>query len=98
MSDWPKHPDGSPMKYGEMPPDQRRAQWKAAAARAKERFTLVFAGDLTTFDANPHTTDTPFGCPIASALGDKLAECDGLEEQVSELDGKLGEAWSKYGF
>lgn len=35
MIDWPKHPDGRNMKMGEMTPEQRRAQWKAAAERFK---------------------------------------------------------------
>ena len=35
MTDWPKHPDGQNMKMGEMTPEQRREQWKAAVARVK---------------------------------------------------------------
>jgi hypothetical protein len=63
----------------------------------KQFFTLVFEGDLTKFPTNPLLTDTPFGQPVASALGDALAEREKLEEEISELNGKLGEAWGKYG-
>jgi hypothetical protein len=45
-------------------------------------FTLVFEGDLTKFDGNPLKTSTAFGRPIASALGDKLAENDDLETRL----------------
>lgn len=39
---WPTHPDGRPMKMGEMTPEQRRAQWVAAARRVKR--SLIAAG------------------------------------------------------
>jgi hypothetical protein len=35
---WPKHPDGRNNKMGEMTADERRAQWKAAGARAEQYF------------------------------------------------------------
>ena len=34
MTNWPNHPDGSPMSLGEMSPAQRREQIKAAAKKA----------------------------------------------------------------
>lgn len=34
---WPKRPDGSNMTMGEMTPEQRRAQWKAAVLRVKAK-------------------------------------------------------------
>lgn len=34
---WPTRPDGSNMTMGEMTPEQRRAQWKAAAIRWRAR-------------------------------------------------------------
>jgi hypothetical protein len=37
-STWPKHPDGRNKKMGEMTADERRAQWKGAADRAKAYF------------------------------------------------------------
>lgn len=35
---WPTHPDGRPKKMGEMTSEERRACWKAAAARTQEWF------------------------------------------------------------
>nr|WP_280971514.1 hypothetical protein [Cupriavidus gilardii]WDE72654.1 hypothetical protein [Cupriavidus gilardii] len=32
--EWPTHPDGRPKKIGEMTPEQRREQFKAAAQQA----------------------------------------------------------------
>lgn len=32
---WPTHPDGRPKKMGEMTPEERKAQFKDAAHRAK---------------------------------------------------------------
>ena len=34
MSEWPTHPDGTPMMLGEMSPEQRRAMIKLAAQKA----------------------------------------------------------------
>jgi hypothetical protein len=73
-----------------------RDDWSRRAG-GKNYFTLVFEGDLTKFSMNPLKMNTPFGVPIASALGDILAECERLEEEVSEVNSKLGEAWGKYG-
>jgi hypothetical protein len=74
-----------------------RDDWRDDGADAKQFFTLVFEGDLTKFPTSPLNIYTQFGKPVASALGDKLAKCERLEEEVSELNGKLGEAWGKYG-
>jgi hypothetical protein len=38
MTDWPKHPDGTPMKMGEMTPEQRRIQFREAVGRTKQWF------------------------------------------------------------
>lgn len=35
---WPKHPDGRPMKMGEMTTEQRRKLWREAAAKVKADF------------------------------------------------------------
>jgi hypothetical protein len=41
-----------------------------------ETFTLVFEGDLRSFGGNPYKTDTPFGRPIASCIGNAFDEID----------------------
>lgn len=33
MSNWPNHPDGTPMSLGEMSPEQRREKIREAAKR-----------------------------------------------------------------
>ena len=38
MTEWPKHPDGRPMKMGEMTRDQQRVQIKASVQRVKAEF------------------------------------------------------------
>jgi hypothetical protein len=38
MSEWPKHPDGRPMKMGEMTPEQRREQAAIACKRLEAAF------------------------------------------------------------
>ena len=35
---WPTHPDGRPMKMGEMTQEQRRGQFAAAVATVKREF------------------------------------------------------------
>jgi hypothetical protein len=45
-------------------------------------FTLVFAGNLRSFKQNPHLTDTPFGRPIASGIGNAFDEIEGLIEML----------------
>ena len=35
---WPKHPDGTPKKMGEMTQAEQRAQWVDACARLKVEF------------------------------------------------------------
>lgn len=50
-----------------------------------ERFTLVFGGDIRRFRGNPHMTETPFGVPIRSGIGDAFAENDDLEQQNERL-------------
>ena len=39
-----------------------------------ETFTLVFKGDIQSFKGNPYLTDTPFGRPIASGVGNALGQ------------------------
>ena len=45
-----------------------------------ERFTLVFEGDLRKIKLNPFKTETPFGIPVAAAVGDALEENDELRD------------------
>jgi hypothetical protein len=47
-----------------------------------ERFTIVFEGDICKLPFNPLTTETVYGCPIASAIGDALAEPDDVIEDL----------------
>jgi hypothetical protein len=47
-------------------------------------FTLVFDGDLRELPTNPHKTDTPFGRPIAAAIGNGLVDGDTLTDQIGE--------------
>ncbi len=51
---WPKHPDGSNKKMGEMTQDERSAQWKAAGARLQAEFDRpeVRAGIAAVLDSN----------------------------------------------
>lgn len=51
---WPTHPDGRPMRFGEMTPEQRREQAKAAAQRVAAEMTAnapAIAKVLADFDA-----------------------------------------------
>ena len=50
--------------------------------RDKTHFTLVFEGDLSSFEKNPLKTETPFGTPIAVGYGDAFAEIDHLESRI----------------
>lgn len=45
-------------------------------------FTLVFLGDIRSLRQNPFTTDSPWGRPIASAMGNVMDEADELREQI----------------
>ena len=38
MAEWPKHPDGRPMKMGEMTREQAREQTKLACKRLEAEF------------------------------------------------------------
>ncbi len=38
MGDWPKHPDGTPKKMGEMTREEQREQFEAAGARLQREF------------------------------------------------------------
>jgi hypothetical protein len=49
-----------------------------------EAFTLVFAGDIRSFDFNPLTTETPFGVPYAVGIGDAFQELEQLAEATAE--------------
>lgn len=44
-------------------------------------FTLVFAGDIRKFKANPLTTETPWGVPYAASMGDALEQIDKLRDR-----------------
>lgn len=50
-------------------------------------FTLVFAGDIREFKDNPHKVDTPWGRPIASAMGNLMEENDELRDLLDK-DGR----------
>jgi hypothetical protein len=52
-----------------------------------EFFTLVFAGNIRSFEQNPFKTATPFGYPIGAAIGDLLERCADLEEALSRNAG-----------
>lgn len=54
-------------------------------ASNRERFTMVFEGDLRAFGLNPLETDTPFGRPYCVGYGSAFEERDALEEQLSRL-------------
>jgi hypothetical protein len=38
QSEWPKHPDGSNKRVGDMTPEESRAVFKAAGERVKAQF------------------------------------------------------------
>ena len=44
-----------------------------------EHFTLVFEGDIRWFEKNPFQTDSPWGRPIASAMGNVMEENEDAE-------------------
>lgn len=46
-------------------------------------FTLVFQGDLRKYPTNPHMTDTPFGRPVASGIGNVFDEVEALHSALS---------------
>lgn len=56
MTDWPKHPDGRPMKMGEMTAEQRREQTTKAVNRLQAWFDKpeVKAGLAAALDADPN--------------------------------------------
>ena len=47
---------------------------------ADEYFTLVFKGSLREFKGNPLKTETPFGIPFISAIGNICEENDELRD------------------
>jgi len=58
MSDWPQHPDGRPMKMGEMTAEQRREQTAKAVTRlqawfAKPEVQASLAAALDVDSAKP---------------------------------------------
>lgn len=53
-----------------------------SADRRSSHFTLVFAGDIRKFKANPLTTETPFGIAETVGVGDAFEECDRLRETL----------------
>lgn len=53
-------------------------------------FTLVFQGDLSKFDMNPLTTETPWGIPYAASLGDALEEVDELQSALTAPEPRNG--------
>jgi len=52
-------------------------------------FTLAFEGDIRAFEGNPLKTDTPFGRPVASGIGDAFDEIDMLTERVPTLEAEV---------
>lgn len=50
--------------------------------RDKTHFTLVFEGDLSSFEKSPLKTETPFGIPVAAGFGDAFAKINELEESL----------------
>jgi len=50
-----------------------------------DSFTLVFSGDLRKFRGNPFHTDTPFGRPTASSIGDAIENENLAVEEGSRL-------------
>ena len=54
----------------------------------REYFTLVFKGDITKIEGNPHKIETPFGTAIASGAGNAfdVIECiHEIEEAANNL-------------
>lgn len=49
-----------------------------------EKFTLVFEGSLREQQSNPFKTETPFGTPVAAAMGDGLEDGDRMNDQLAE--------------
>jgi len=58
-------------------------------------FTLVFEGDITKFQGNPHLTDTPFGRPVASGIGNAFDAMENIEE-INDAASKLVEAINRH--
>lgn len=48
----------------------------------KDRFTLIFDGDIIDFEGNPFHVDTPFGRPQVVSVGDLAQERDKFEEAL----------------
>lgn len=53
--------------------------------RICEYFTLVFKGDIRTFEKNPLRTETPFGTPIIAGIGNAWDEVDQLQAKLDNL-------------
>ena len=48
----------------------------------KDRFTLIFDGDIIDFEGNPFHVDTPFGRPQVVSVGDLAHERDRIEDAL----------------
>lgn len=48
----------------------------------KDRFTLIFNGDIIDFKGNPFHVDTPFGRPQVVSVGDLAQERDRFEDAL----------------
>ena len=51
---------------------------------AAEKFTLVFEGSLRALEGNPFKIATPYGLPVASAIGDALEDGDRTQNRLEE--------------
>lgn len=60
-----------------------------------EYFTLVFAGDITKINGNPMKIETPYGCPVASGMGNAFDVIENLHE-IEDAAHKLIEAITRY--
>ena len=49
-----------------------------------QHFTLVFEGDIRQFKENPFKVDSPWGRPIASAMGNVMEENDELRDLLEQ--------------
>jgi len=52
----------------------------------KSFFTIVFEGDIGSFEKNPLKTETPFGTPLIIARGNALDELDTLRGIVDKAE------------
>lgn len=100
---WPTHADGSNMTIGEMSPQDRRAQVKAAVARVMGRLPkpecpycgategLRMVHDGGGFTAPEYTCEADFTAPDDGPCFDDLPHVPGSKEQLTDaLNGMIG--------